>query len=98
MAGYATYSCSGSPYAIEFAQYADYCSPLFWGCTWQNAKKTFPGCTYIYPVSGACPQGLQYNYVFNIPSGQLWRERSVVCVSKPGTTTNCGTIQVQVQF
>lgn len=98
MAGYATYDCSGSPFSISFDQYADYCSPLLWGCTWQNAKKTFPGCDYINPVSGACPQGLGYNYVFNIPGGQLWRERSYVCASKPGTTSDCGTIQVQVQF
>jgi hypothetical protein len=98
MKGYATYYCSGDPFTIEFQQYADYCKPFGWGCIWQNGTKTFAGCLYIDPVSGACPQGVGYNYVYNISAGQIWRERSYVCASKPGYTTDCGTIQVEVHF
>lgn len=97
MQGNAAYNCTGAT-QINFQMYADYCAPLLWGCTWQN-KNTFSSCNYINPTSGACPKSGNYNLVYNIKSGQLWRERAYVCAwGPPGTTSMCGTVSQQVQF
>lgn len=98
MAGNSAYSCDGAD-LIDFDQWADYCKPVLWGCTWQNATRTFPGCTYVDPVWGACPSSGYYNRVYNIPTGQLWRERSYICAwGPPGTTADCGFVIQQVQL
>lgn len=98
MAGDAYYDCTGAT-LINFNQYADYCAPLLWGCTWQNGKRTFPGCSIPNPSLDSCPLNNGVNVVNSIPSGQLWRERSYVCAwGPPGTTSDCGTIAQQVQF
>jgi len=36
--------------------------------------------------------------VYNIPSGQLWRERSYVCGWGPSGPSDCGMVAQQVQF